>query len=384
MQAQQNGDFWLRASIQIGPFPTGPPNDQQVAELLAKQPWNGWNSQAGELPFQYDTVDRPEPGSALLAFLQPSRPPPPDGLRYLPASPSETISSTTHTVSCPTTIQQPTTISTIQVQLSCYTITNGHLPPTSRTSGLLPDSPELRLSRYRKRWHISKGGGHPNLWLYYWGRDHSGGKGPGAEEAPLAPQGWEREPIRAYPLSKNPQTEPVWVFGSRIRMAGPGSMPGSAPPPMLNGAGGGPGLMQTGAQQMSAQQLAMQQHAMASAAAAAAGGGGGGSGGGPLASFANSPYARQAPHLAGMPPGSQQQYIQQQQLALQQQAYLAAQGGGVGGGGGPPGAGGGGQPSAASYQQMQAHQQAMLNAQANSQAKSQVLTISTFRYTFPH
>ena len=39
--ATNAGDFWLKAAIQVGPFAGGAPSDQQVAELLAKQPWGG-------------------------------------------------------------------------------------------------------------------------------------------------------------------------------------------------------------------------------------------------------------------------------------------------------------------------------------------------------
>lgn len=67
--ATNAGDFWLKAAIQVGPFAGGAPSDQQVAELLAKQPWAGWIGN-GEIPFQWETVDRPERASLALVHAR--------------------------------------------------------------------------------------------------------------------------------------------------------------------------------------------------------------------------------------------------------------------------------------------------------------------------
>lgn len=340
------GDLWLKSSVAVGSFPGGPPPEQQIAEILVKQPWAGWLTN-NEIAFQWETVDRPErtdtslpsfasgspclpcpAGTAFVAFLAPNRAPPPDGLRYLPAP--ERYSTTTHTVTCPVTLANPTQLQATQVELECVTTLHGHFPPTSRNSGLLPDSPELYLSRFRRRYRISKGAGSPSLWFFWWGRDEHGGAGMG--DAPPAQAAWEREPVRAYPLSKNAPTEPVWVFGSKVRGAGPaGGLPGYAPGVGIlstgSGGGGGGGLAgSSGVGGMSgggmngmsgggmmgglpAQQLVPQQ---------------GGHQGFPLSGglgFPPNNYARPQPHLAGL----QNQYAQQQQAMAHQQAQAQAQ-----------------------------------------------------------
>ncbi|KAL8281162.1 hypothetical protein RQP46_006520 [Phenoliferia psychrophenolica] len=343
------GDFWLKAATQVGPFSGAAPSDQQVADLLARQPCSGWTA-AGETPFMWELIDRPEPGTAAFTFLQPGRQPPPDGLRYLPASPAERFTSSSFTINAPSSAQNPSHLIPTQVTLECHSYLHGHFPPTSRNSGLLPDSPELRLCRYRRRWRITKGAGHPALWLFYWGRDSTGGSGQG--EAPSALPGWEREPVRAYPLSKNAPTDPVWIFGSKTRQPGPPGQLAAAggaggAPPAMGGPMGGPmggsmgpmGGMMAGGGMMGP---AGQQHAFPSASLD-----------------------------ANRPGQSQQQFAQQQQqaLALQQAYRLQASGGSAASGGsGQPG-----QPSAASYQQLQSHQQAMMHSQAQAQAKASQL-----------
>ena len=62
MAQPSSGDYWLKAAVPVGPFKGGPPSDQQVAELLAKQPWAGWTS-AGEVSFNWEIIDRPEGAS---------------------------------------------------------------------------------------------------------------------------------------------------------------------------------------------------------------------------------------------------------------------------------------------------------------------------------
>lgn len=60
-------------------------------------------------------------------------------------------------------------------------------------------SPELRLTRFRKRWRLVNGS-QPALWFVWWGQDEAGGLGQG-QVAPNAPQGWESAPARQYPLA---------------------------------------------------------------------------------------------------------------------------------------------------------------------------------------
>lgn len=50
-------DLWLKSSLQVGPFPS-PPTNQQIAELLAKAPWTGFTG--NEQAFHWELIDRPE------------------------------------------------------------------------------------------------------------------------------------------------------------------------------------------------------------------------------------------------------------------------------------------------------------------------------------
>lgn len=359
--ASPSAEFWLKSVTTLPAF-TAPPAEQYVAELLANAPWSGWST--GETPFHWEYVDRPEgesrgyksagtqltssaAGAALISFLHPPhRPPPSDGLRYLPSNPPERSSITTHLVSAPVSGLNPTLVSQVTVELETLTMIHGHWPPTSRNSGLLPDSPEMRLSRFRKRYRIRAGAGHPGLWLSYWGKDDNGGAGGGG--APNAPAGWEREPIRAYPLPKDAApTDPVLIFGGRNRppTGGPGMLPGFS----------APGALPTSAPLPNRPQ--------------------------PQSSFppplpnAFQPYARQQQHLGPLPSqpshqALQSQYLLQQQHHATQQAlahqqaqaaYSAslAQQQGV-----PP-------PYSLQAAQLLAHQQANAAAQAQAQAHAQ-------------
>ncbi|GAA5846352.1 hypothetical protein JCM9279_001340 [Rhodotorula babjevae] len=228
-------DLWLRADYPIGPFAQAPV-DQAVADVLAKAPWSAWST--GEVPFRLQLVDRPEAGTAFLALLHPSqqRPTsvPPDGLRYLVAEPNERRTLTRHAVSCPTSLANPTQHQTLQVELECLTSACGHLPPLAPDQPLALNSPDQRLTRFRKRWRITNGQ-NPSLWFFWWGRDESGGMGQGS--APTAPPGWGNTPVRQYPLQRPPNapTQPLFPFPSPNRMP-PGTpsaaaAPSPAPPP---------------------------------------------------------------------------------------------------------------------------------------------------------
>lgn len=97
------------------------------------------------------------------------------------------------------------------VELECLTIIYGHHPPISTSFPLSLDSPERTLTRYRKRYRLARGGGNPGLNLIYWGQNENGG-GPIPK---LAPSGWEVNPGRAYPLTKNIPTTTVSIFGGQ-------------------------------------------------------------------------------------------------------------------------------------------------------------------------
>lgn len=246
-------DLWIKADYPIGPF-AQQPIEQAVADVLAKAPWAAW--QTGEVAFRYDYVDRPEgkqevaifcssrnvthdvlprlAGTALLALLSPpQRPTPSDGLRYLVPDAIERRTVSQHTVACPVTPAAPTQNQAIQIELECFTSYQGHFPPMSREQILPPNSPELRLTRFRKRWRIVNGQ-YPALWFFWWGRDEHGGAGTGT--APMAPTGWDRSPVRPYPLVKDPSvpTQALYPFPGPSRNA-PGSTSATT------GGGGGAG-----------------------------------------------------------------------------------------------------------------------------------------------
>ncbi|GAA5907871.1 hypothetical protein JCM8208_001967 [Rhodotorula glutinis] len=402
-------DLWLRAEYPIGPFAQAPV-DQAVADVLAKAPWSAWST--GEVPFRLELVDRPEAGTAFLALLHPSqqRPTsvPPDGLRYLVAEPNERRTLSRHAVSCPTSLANPTQHQSIQVELECLTSACGHLPPLSPEHPPSSSSPpELRLTRFRKRWRITNGQ-NPTLWFFWWGRDESGGMGQGS--APQAPPGWTTTPVRQYPLQRPPNapTQPLFPFPSPSRMppgaasaAPAGAAPSPAPPPPHGGVATappppgtpqtrtpfaqfqpppGPGGVGVGVgtpqqqaalaaasaatpyarQQQLAQLVANANQAQGASGVGPAGGGGGAlAGGGANAAL----EARQA------------QYQQQQQQAAAAAAAAAA------GRGAPPpvlGSGGAGayagaqQPSQLqAQQQQQQQQQAYLIAQQRAHAQAQ-------------
>ncbi|BGP41383.1 hypothetical protein JCM10450v2_005425 [Rhodotorula kratochvilovae] len=228
-------DLWLQAEYPIGPF-HHPPLDQAVADVLAKAPWAAFST--GDVPFRFQFVDRPEAGTAFLALLNPPTRVPPDGLRYLYGEPgTERRSTSVHTVACPTSLAAPTQNQQLQVELECFTALCGHFPPFTRDQPLPPGSPELRLTRFRKRWRLSNGQ-HPGLWLFWFGRDDSGGTGAGP--APHAPPGWDATPARQYPLQHpaNVPATPLFPFPAPHRMppgvagGAPGTAQARAPPPV--------------------------------------------------------------------------------------------------------------------------------------------------------
>ncbi|BGP17644.1 hypothetical protein JCM10213_001297 [Rhodosporidiobolus nylandii] len=302
------GDLWIKAVYPLGPFPE-PPLAQAVADVLANAPLRH-----GRLAFQYEHVDRPEAGTALLALATPpTRAAPPDGLRYLYAEPSEHRQVSTHTIAIPTSFHTPNQSHRVQVELECFTAMAGHLPPMHASQPLQPGSPEMALTRYRKRWRITNGS-YPGLWFYYWGQDASGGTGQPAP--PAAPATWANAPARQYPLVKPPgvPSGPVFPFPD----------PASARPPQAQAAAPATqgGLTAAQVQQLAAagnpyarqQQLAALQSAT------------------PLAMGASNPAleARQQQFQAQM--AGQQQYaygmtpqMQAAQMQAQQAQMLAAQ-----------------------------------------------------------
>ncbi|GAA5972106.1 hypothetical protein JCM11641_002496 [Rhodosporidiobolus odoratus] len=215
-------DIWLKASYPLGPF-TQPPLDQAVADVLANAPCQRY----GRLAFTYEFVDRPEANTAFLTlFNPPTRSVPADGLRYLYTEPNEHRTLSQHTVAIPISAQNPSQTQRIQVELECFSSFAGHFPPVSPTQPLQPGSPELRLTRSRKRWRITNGNA-PGLWFFFWGRDESGGLGqPVAQNAP---PGWDRAPVRAYPLVKPPNVPaaPIFPFPAPAQFAAAAAPPGT-------------------------------------------------------------------------------------------------------------------------------------------------------------
>ncbi|GAA5895795.1 uncharacterized protein JCM6883_001623 [Sporobolomyces salmoneus] len=326
-------DVWIKADYPIGPF-AQQPIEQAVADVLAKAPWAAW--QTGEVAFHYDYIDRPEAGTALLALLSPpNRPAPNDGLRYAVPDTPERRTVTSHTVSCPVSISAPVQNQTMTVELECYTSYQGHFPPMNRGEIIPPNSPELRLSRFRKRWRIMNGQ-YPALWFFWWGRDENGGMGPG--QGRQAPMGWDRTPVRNYPIVRDPNvpTQALYPF------PGPGRLPNAAITSNGdNGGGGGgkpvisqpiatlanasPAQNQAFLAQQRQQHLIMQQHARAQAlaastAAASAAGQGQVQGGGGNVPLGYGTTPAQMQMMA-------QQQAQQRLVAQQQQqaAYAQAQ-----------------------------------------------------------
>ncbi|GAA5948847.1 hypothetical protein JCM3765_003924 [Sporobolomyces pararoseus] len=323
------GDIWIKADYPIGPF-AQQPIEQAVADVLAKAPWAAW--QTGEVAFRYEYIDRPEAGTALLALLSPpNRPAPNDGLRYLVPDSTERRTVTHHTVACPVSITAPTQNQSIQVELECYTSFQGHLPPTSRDQILPPNSPELRLTRFRKRWRITNGQ-YPALWFFWWGRDDSGGTGSGITQP--APVGWDRTPVRSYPIVRDPTipTASLYPFPGPGRLQPPtaaanggpggGGLGGQSSQGQIQaGGGGGVDPRQAYLVQQQQQQLIMQQEARAQALAASQAAAAAGGGNVPLGYNMTPAQMQQAQLL------SQQQA--QQRLAAQQQSPYATQGRGL-------------------------------------------------------
>lgn len=141
-------------------------------------------------------------GESAIIFQDPMRPVwPADGIRY--AQVQENITRTS--VPFPS---HPAGA----IELETSIITQGIYPPANPNVPLPMDTPELNLARYRIRWRItSVGVGNPGLFLVYWGRDPT--------ITTRAPRGWEREPIRRYPL---PAINEALQFPLRInRQNGP-------------------------------------------------------------------------------------------------------------------------------------------------------------------
>lgn len=349
----------------------------------------------------------PAAGTAFLALLHPSpqRPPtgatvPSDGLRYLCAEPNERRTVSHHTVSCPTSLAAPTQNQHLSVELECLTSACGHFPPVSPDQPLPPGSPELRLTRFRKRWRITNGQ-NPTLWFVWWGQDDSGGMG-GQGSAPQAPPGWDSTPARQYPLRLPPNvpTQPIFPFPSpsRIAAAAAAAAAGGA-------AGGGP--VGTPAQARTAPPppppgtgSAAAQYGTPQPQQAPGGGGGGG---------APTPYAARQQQLAQLVAGAgagpssaaasgasgnaalearQAQFQAQQAAQAQLLAVGAAAGAGAGAARGAPlpggpgvGAYGTGLQGAAqgplqAQQQQQQQQQAYLLAQQRQAAHAQAQAVT--------
>ncbi|GAA5860812.1 hypothetical protein JCM3774_003146 [Rhodotorula dairenensis] len=354
-------DLWLRADYPIGPF-ARQPVEQAICDVLAKAPFSAWST--GECAFRWDYVDRPAPGTSFLALLQPlGRPVPPDGLRYYYPEANDRRTVSQHVVHAPNSVSNPTAASPVEVVLECFTTACGHLPPVSPAQPIQPGSPDLRLTRFRKRWRIVNGA-QPSLWFFWWGDDESGGLGPG-HVAPNAPPGWESTPVRQYPLPQMPNvpSAPLYPFPSPARMP-----PGQAPPvpsTANNAAAAGRGQVGTpagGAMAPPATPLARQQQlaALASQAGASMQG-----------APASTLEARQQQYQAL----AQQQQQQQQQHQHQQQQQAAVLAAAASGGIAHPAAGSmlppGLTPQQISASQARQAQQYMLAQQQQQQQQQQ-------------
>ncbi|GAA5993661.1 hypothetical protein JCM10908_000665 [Rhodotorula pacifica] len=348
-------ELWLRADYPIGPF-AQQPAEQAICDVLAKVPFSAWST--GECAFRWDYVDRPAPGTAFLALLQPpGRPVPPDGLRYYYPEANDRRAVSQHVVHAPNSLTNPTAAAPVDVVLECFTTSCGHLPPMSPSQPIPQGSPDLRLTRFRKRWRIANGS-QPSLWFFWFGEDESGGLGPG-HTAPTAPPGWESTPARSYPLPQMPNvpSAPLYPFPSPARLlagqagaaasaAGQAAAAGSMAPPatplarqqqlaaLASQAGVG---MQGGAanstlearqqqyqalaQQQQQQQQQQQAAALAAAAAASA------AGVGPSPTGAMLPPGLTPQQISAAQARQAQQYMlaQQQQQQQQQQRLAAAQ-----------------------------------------------------------
>lgn len=145
--------------------------------------------------FCYDTA-----GTSAIIWHDPSRSNwPSDGIRYLSQAQDingphagEKFSTSSHPM--------PNNVSGI-VELETGVVSGGIFPPSNPAIPLSKDSPELTMARYRLRWRIiTPNLGNLALWLVYWGRDE--------RTTQRAPAGWEREPIRRYPLPTLPPNLP--------------------------------------------------------------------------------------------------------------------------------------------------------------------------------
>ncbi|GAA94799.1 uncharacterized protein L969DRAFT_105890 [Mixia osmundae IAM 14324] len=162
----------------------------QAAELLPQK----------KLQFEQQFVDRPEPGTQLLIFLRDGHLPP-DGIRY---APSYVVTRTPPTGMASENLPMETRdeLRFGNADLEVVTTHSGFLPP------ITPDRPvdpsECDLSRYRVRYRLTRGG-MPQLCVVYYGRDPSrmanALTGQIPPECRIPPnQGWERQPMRRYPL----------------------------------------------------------------------------------------------------------------------------------------------------------------------------------------
>lgn len=159
----------------------------------------------------------PAAGTSAVIWQDPSRPDwPSDGIRYKQTSEGGERFSTTQ-------LPLPNNPSNI-VEVETGILSHGIFPPSSPAIPLTRDSPDLLLARFRLRWRIvTPGIGNLALWLVYWGRDE--------RQSERAPQGWEREVIRKYPLPtiNEPQQFPLKT-GGRVTVPGQHAL---QQPPMM-------------------------------------------------------------------------------------------------------------------------------------------------------
>lgn len=118
----------------------------------------------------------PQAGTTLLVFLANTLPP--DGIRY----------ATNEQVSRAPVPEQS------QLELEVASLNHGFCPPSPDASA---EPPQPQLTRYRKRFRLSKGG-IPNLCLFYWGQT------PPDPSTPSTPPQWMTQQIRNYPLPTPP------------------------------------------------------------------------------------------------------------------------------------------------------------------------------------
>lgn len=100
------------------------------------------------------------------------------------------------------------------------TLNRGFLPPESIDAKGQPVNPsgDTHLCRFRKRYRLVRTP-FPQICLIHWGIETN------LSTCPPLPGGWDREPVRSYPLPVIPKRQPVYPF----RSIGPRDVPPPTP-----------------------------------------------------------------------------------------------------------------------------------------------------------